>query len=170
MHNPDLALPVPRFILYSIITLGIYPFYWGWRAWSVVGQAEDRRYAAILRGFFLTFTCFSLFVKLSTLAKAYNRPARKSERPLVLALIFALTQLLSGTYLNTTDQLGPLVATSAFSLLITIMATIPAVQDYTYFVSRTTVPLHRPSKFWEQFFLALMVTVACTSTWYTYIR
>ncbi len=64
-----LTLSISRFFIYSILTFGFYQIYWGWKCWEILKRLNKLSISSSLRGFFIQFTCFSLFADVLKSAK-----------------------------------------------------------------------------------------------------
>lgn len=82
-----------RFLLLSIVTFGMYQWYWGWRTWALVRHLEHRKFNATLWSAFLGFTLFSA---LASLNKFLKQAPGKQQIYAVLYLLVSITPLGAG--------------------------------------------------------------------------
>jgi hypothetical protein len=129
--KPELLVVSPtKFIIFTIITFGLYLAYWGWRAWEVVrvSRGETYKTKSSVRGFFLNFSSFTLLPQLEELAveAGYKRKHNYD------------VQLLAGAYLamNFIAARAPLVFSIPAAIIIPFLF-LPSLQMFNYYVSHT---------------------------------
>lgn len=88
------AIPTNRFILYSILSFGIFNFFWFYNNWVAVkkNQSEESDIYPFWRAWFSIFFSFSLFKKVLTSAKANGYS--ESYDPSLLGIIYFVGTLL----------------------------------------------------------------------------
>lgn len=79
-----------KFIVLSLVTLGLYPLYWAYRNWWWVKKTRDKEVIPVLRAIFSPIFMFSLLRHLE--AEAADEEIDIIWSPLLIALLFfALT-------------------------------------------------------------------------------
>jgi len=68
------SVAIPKFILMSIATIGLYQIYWFWKNWKVVESRESSKKYPLIRAVFAPIFAYSLFQRI------------KVANPVVLAL------------------------------------------------------------------------------------
>ncbi|MGS0498476.1 DUF3857 domain-containing transglutaminase family protein [Pseudoalteromonas mariniglutinosa] len=94
-----------KFILYSILTLGLFINYWSYRNWRAIKIQQNSHIMPIARGIFALFFFYSLFLEL--LAHSQEHHKKNKVMPNALALIIWLLLMV-------------LTATTRFSAYATI--------------------------------------------------
>ena len=81
----------PKKVLFlSIITWGLYDFFWFLKNWKVIKQKESSNIHPYLRAFLAIFYCYSFFKKTLNLAKSYGYSEKYSAGKLAI-IYFVLT-------------------------------------------------------------------------------
>ena len=85
-----------KFVIFSVVTFGMYPAYWAWRAWETVRRSKSQNYriTSSVRGYFNTISNFSLFPQLKELAEAKGYKS-KADVSLV-AILYLVVRVLDG--------------------------------------------------------------------------
>lgn len=97
---PDIkyfSVSIKKLIILSIVSFGLYEFYWFYKNWKIVKDHEKSKISPIGRGFFAIFYCNSLFKKIIVLAKEKGYIAKYSHS---LLAIFYILFLLIGNVVS----------------------------------------------------------------------
>ncbi len=69
------TVSVRRYLVYEVLSLGIWSLYWYYRNWKAINQsAYKKKFSPTARAFFFNFTAFSLFRKILQGAKKWGYP------------------------------------------------------------------------------------------------
>ncbi len=82
-----------RLVFMSLLTLGLYHFYWFYQNWKIVRNTERTYIMPFWRSVFLIFFCYPLFKRITDQA---DRHGYKSHSPVILALLYISILLFSG--------------------------------------------------------------------------
>lgn len=82
-----------KLVFLSVITFGIYEFYWFYKNWEAVKKFEKKKISPLGRTIFAVFYCYELFKKVLTnaIAKGYNKKYSSG----LLATFYIIILLLS---------------------------------------------------------------------------
>lgn len=80
------------FFLLTFVTLGLYPVYWSWKAWRVLGTLREKEYWSFGRAIFYTINSYWLFK--GVLQEAEKTGYSKKYQPAILALFVFVGALL----------------------------------------------------------------------------
>lgn len=76
------------FLFLNLITFGLYTPYWGWKNWEIIRKVNGEKMQAGMRGFFIVFTCFSLFKTILQYAKKQGYQGSYSHVLLGIGFVF----------------------------------------------------------------------------------
>ena len=114
-------ITLTKFIILSVFTGGIFLSYWSYRNWKAIKLKEDSDIMPIARGIFIIFWFYPLFNKLQ--ADSFERFDRNRVMPTGLAIVFAVTIILSSIYSSIDDGL-----LGIFQFLLSTLLFVPFVQ------------------------------------------
>jgi hypothetical protein len=127
---------VKRFFLLSLVTLGTYQAYWGWKNWEIVRRARGAKHHTSIRGVFVIFSCFGLFEEVLALAKGAGY--RKDYSGAGLAAGFLALNLISNRAANSNSVgLGLSIAVSLASLALIAWLVSPVLRAMRYYVEHS---------------------------------
>ena len=96
-----LYIPVRRLVLLSILTFGVYCYYWQYRNWVYVKEREGLSISPFWRAWFWLFFVYAL-LKAMKKDPYYHQVAQPSFSPLLLAIGAIFLELISNqTHYNT---------------------------------------------------------------------
>lgn len=84
------VVPIWRFVLFSLLSSGLYQVYWFWKSWSSVKREDNSDIWPIARAIFAGYTYFSLISDINTQFIARERNRRVSMAPAVAFLITSI--------------------------------------------------------------------------------
>jgi len=116
---PFFAVSTRKFVVMSIVTLGLYDVYWVWRQWKRFVE-QGQVLSPFWRTFFLVFTNYSLFARVRS--RAREEGIEVSWSPALMATLYLV--------LNVTWRLPDpwvLVSLLVFVPLIPIQETIERI-------------------------------------------
>lgn len=128
------VISVGKFFLLSLLTLGMYQVYWGWKNWEILKRVKGLNVSPGIRGFFIVFTSFSLFKEILALAKDHSY--KGSYVPWLLASGFLILNFISNALGRTDENIdftAYLVITAILIGLITLV-TAPVINAMNYFL------------------------------------
>ncbi|HII01330.1 TPA: hypothetical protein HA351_06645 [Methanosarcinaceae archaeon] len=64
------VLPIWKFALFSVASLGIYELYWNYKSWTFFKKRDDLEISPFWRTFFMPLFMMSLFTRYSDMLKA----------------------------------------------------------------------------------------------------
>ena len=91
--------PPWRFILLSLLTLGLYKTYWFYKDWAAIKKAERTRIHPLLRALFYMFFIYSLFERMDRAAKVHGYKRILSASWLYLLFIVGFFSTLLARFL-----------------------------------------------------------------------
>lgn len=89
-----LYIPVSRLILLSMLTFGVYCYYWQYRNWVYVKEREGLSISPFWRAWFWLFFVYAL-LKAMKKDSYYHQVAQPSFSPLFLAIVAIFSELIS---------------------------------------------------------------------------
>jgi hypothetical protein len=147
-----------RFIVLSLITLGMYQVYWAWRAWETIRNAAQEEYAfkSSLCALFNGLSNFWLFPKMGDLAKEQGYSVNINTY--VLASLFFAVGIVSRL------PRIPTAVAIVGSLFVTTFTMVPIVEMHDYYIEKTK-GAYTPSatNYWLLSLLVLLGIVALAS-------
>lgn len=128
------VLSVKKFFLFSLLTLGIYPVYWGWKNWEIVKRAKGLNVNPGARGFFIVFTSFSLFKEILSLAKDHGY--KGNYIPWLLASGFLILNFINNAIGRTDEEIDFTTFLIILSVLIALitLVTAPVINAMNYYL------------------------------------
>ncbi|KKH93186.1 hypothetical protein EO95_00285 [Methanosarcina sp. 1.H.T.1A.1] len=72
-QNYSRVIPVWKFALFSIASLGLYQMYWNYKSWKFLKEKDNLEVSPFWRAFFMPIFMSSLFDKFSDMLKAEGR-------------------------------------------------------------------------------------------------
>jgi hypothetical protein len=78
---------IPKLVVMSLVTLGLYELYWFWKHWTRVKTRTGEDLRPFWRAFFVLFFCYSLFERLKVQALERGMPVRWTPGGLTAAFI-----------------------------------------------------------------------------------
>jgi len=127
-------ISVKKFFLFSLLTFGMYPIYWGWKNWEILKRVKGLDVSSGVRGFFITFTSFSLFKQILLLAKGHGY--KGNYIPWLLATGFLILNLISNAMGRSDEEIDfttYLIIVAVLIGLITLI-TAPVINAMNYFL------------------------------------
>lgn len=127
-----------KFVVLSVLTLGLYQTYWAWRMWEIVrcSNGETYRFKSSLRALFLSIGSFWLFPAVYEVAKA--KGCENEVKPRDVAIFYLAVGFLSG---GLQDVLEGRVLLSFLALVFCIgiqsSLLLPIVQVQNAYVTTT---------------------------------
>lgn len=128
------VISVKKFFLLSLLTLGMYQVYWGWKNWEIMKRVKGLNVSPGARGFFIVFTSFSLFKQVLLLAKDHGY--KGSYVPWLLASGFLILNFINNALGRTDESVDfttYLVITAILIGLITLV-TAPVINAMNHFL------------------------------------
>lgn len=156
-------ISVKKFFLFSLLTLGMYPIYWGWKNWEILKRVRGLDVSSGVRGFFIVFTSFSLFKQILLLAKDHGY--KGNYIPWLLATGFLILNLISNAMGRSDEKIdftAYLIITAILIGLITLV-TAPVINAMNYFLNHNS---EDSSKFEIKHNYILIVLLAGISIFY----
>ena len=89
-----LYIPVSRLILLSMLTFGLYCYYWQYRNWGYVKEREGLTISPFWRAWFWLFFVYAL-LKAIKKDPYYHQVAQPSFSPLLLAIVAIFSEVIS---------------------------------------------------------------------------
>lgn len=127
--NYSKVLPVWKFALFSIASMGLYQYYWNYKSWKFLNEKEDLNVSPFWRTFFMPIFMTSLFDSFSDMFNNEGRHVKYSTANLVL--VWLLLNMV-GRYLE-----GPFVLVYVLSFV----ALIPLLSDLNMYWSEKSPEL-----------------------------
>ncbi|MFY8274460.1 DUF3857 domain-containing transglutaminase family protein [Pseudoalteromonas sp. SSDWG2] len=127
---------VVKFYIYSVLSWGIYPFYWSYRNWRYIKEANDESIMPIARGIFGVIWFYPLFHRF---AQESEKLGTRAHLPATwFALLLAAAVIAVQVAGELTDHL----------LIITLLLPLPwlPLVNYTAYLNRNNEALHYHSK------------------------
>lgn len=140
------VIPLKKFALYNICSLGIYQLYWIYKSWKNIKEYRKIDISPILRTIFSVFFVASL--AKDTLSMAKDKGYTKNYSYVIVYMLFILLNF-AGKKLP--DFLGFIVAISSFVVFI------PVVQASNYFWQKEEPLLKVNDKFSISSILLLII-------------
>jgi len=84
---PFFPVSIPKFIVMSICTLGIYELYWFYKNWNLIRQREQTDIMPFWRGFFAFFFCYQCFSRIREHAQSVGVSQSVAAGPLAIGWI-----------------------------------------------------------------------------------
>lgn len=140
---------LPKFIVLSFVTLGLYQLYWYYRNWCYIKRADNVDILPFARAFFSGFWAYSFYKRLvnGEETKDIKFLPKATWAAILFAIIYFATSILSG------KEAGVLF-TTAFILVST-----PLVWYVLQIPQSSDAPLKNNSRWlWRHTFLALVGT------------
>lgn len=128
------VISVKKFFLLSLLTLGMYQVYWGWKNWEILKRVKGLNVSPGARGFFIVFTSFSLFKEILSLAKEHGY--KGNYVPWLLATGFLILNFISNALGRTDESVDfttYLIITAILIGLITLV-TAPVINAMNYYL------------------------------------
>lgn len=125
---------IKKFLLLNLLTFGMYQAYWGWKNWEIVKRVTGLDLNSGIRGFFITFTSFSLFKEILTLAKKHGY--KGSYNPRLLGACFLILNFIfngigkSDSHIDFTT----LIVLIAVIIALITLVTSPVLKAMNYFL------------------------------------
>jgi hypothetical protein len=143
-----------KLLVLSLLTLGLYQFYWFYQHWQTEKQREHPRIMPAWRSILVYFFCYSLFQRINERAAAQRLGSVPAGW---LALGWILTSLM-----------GELPPPYAFAIFLTVFFLLP-VQRLANAVNEREAPGHDPNdRFTLWNLLWVVVTLAmAVFVWHT---
>jgi hypothetical protein len=117
------AVPVWRFMVLSLCTLGFYAYYWAFRCWRAVRQHDESKLWPFVYAVFLSITYFSLLKHLNARRLKRGLPGVSTVYP-VLFLLFSAVSRVVGRF--TDHSLGSVLLSDAI-LMLAVATLVPAL-------------------------------------------
>lgn len=131
--EPELfAIKIPRLVILSILTLGLYDTYWFYRNWSALRASDESIKHPVWRAIFSIFYCYPLFETVLNKAKGLGYRARFS--PGVLASIYIIWLLLGNVW-GRADNLDRTLDILLFVIVSMSVLPLVAVQRAILFIN-----------------------------------
>ncbi|WP_462156972.1 DUF3857 domain-containing transglutaminase family protein [Pseudoalteromonas sp. GB56] len=140
---------VVKFYVYSILSFGFYPFYWSYRNWRAIKEANDESMMPIARGFFGVIWFYPLFNRFANeseeLGSRKHLPAKWVAVMLAIAVVAA-------------NVAGEFIDQFTLILLLLPLPWVPLV-NYTAYLNRHNDALPYHSK-WRAHQVAISIALA----------
>lgn len=119
------GVPLPKFIILSILSAGLYPLYWFWHNWKLIREQEQKDYSPILRALF-SFLYFADLARIA-LQAAKAKHYQESYNPTMLAWIYFIGILasLSGS------MIGSILTVVGFLMIVPILRAMNYTNSHT---------------------------------------
>jgi len=75
---PFFAVSVLKFVVMTVVTLGIYELYWQYKNWKLIKDQDGRNIMPLWRAFFALFFVYALFKEV----RDYDHPSNNEEKEL----------------------------------------------------------------------------------------
>ena len=112
-----LYIPVLRLIFLSVLTFGVYCFYWQYRNWAYFKEREKLSIRPFWRAWFWLFFVYALFKEIKK-DSYYNQAAQPSFSPLLLAIGAILLEFISQLINRLPYQVETIVAEMVALMII----------------------------------------------------
>ena len=86
-NAPLFAVSLPKFVVMSVCTLGLYEFYWCYRHWQAERRREEENLSPFWRTVFAPVWVFALLPRIQSLTTKHGVPATWSATGLALAFL-----------------------------------------------------------------------------------
>jgi hypothetical protein len=86
---PYFPVSLPKLLVMSVFTFGLYPYYWFYRNWKLIDARDEGGRVPILRAIFSIFFCYSLFSDIQDAADDMEIPTLMAPGFLAAAWIGA---------------------------------------------------------------------------------
>lgn len=128
------VISVPKFLFLSLLTFGMYQFYWGWKNWEIVKRAKDMQVSPTARGIFIVFTSFGLFKNILSLSTKHGYKGGYIPW-LVGAGFLALNLIANG--LGNSEEIGFTHFLVAYAIIIGLISLLvsPVINAMNYFLT-----------------------------------
>lgn len=133
--NTHLVQSEWTFLLYSLLTFGMYQIYWGWKQWEIVKRVNRLRITPTIRGIFIPLTSFSLFSKILDMAKRSGY--RGSYNPGLLATGFFILNIINNKLDTDSFSLAAALGVIIFFISLTATVVTPVIHAMNYFITHT---------------------------------
>lgn len=132
-----------KLVVMSFCTFGLYEIYWFYKNWSLISQHEDENIMPVLRTFFASVFCYSLFTRIQETAEAQELPISLSPGFLACGwIILTLLWRLPDPYWMVT--------------LLAVFFLLP-VQSAVNGINRSVNPQHDPNSHFSRWNIAIAV-------------
>jgi len=117
-----------KFVVFSVLTFGMYPSYWAWRVWETVRSSKNQNYRikSSVRGYFNIVSNFSLLPQLKELAEVKGYKSKADVR--LVAGLYLLIRFLDGRVS---------LAVLCIGLIVEALILLPIVKMYNYYTEQT---------------------------------
>jgi hypothetical protein len=163
-----LYISVWQLITFSLVSFGVYQFYWIYKNWQYLKEREGLKIKPFWRGVFGIFFYHRLLHRIYR-DKAINSIERSPLFPFLLATIWVFLAIVSNIiYQRLTGMGGP--GPAIYSSIFLTLSTLPfvAVQNHINFVTRRQVPNEKFYKWSWGHTLCLLLGIANWMLLYTY--
>lgn len=133
-----LYIPVLRLILLSVLTFGVYCFYWQYRNWAYVKEREELSIRPFWRAWFWLFFVYALLKEIRK-DSYYHQAAQPSFSPLLLTIGAIFLELISQSINQLPYQAETILAEMVALMIIGPYIAFIPVQLY---VNRCEQKLH----------------------------
>ena len=136
-----LRISLSKLAFLSIITFGIYEYYWFYKNWAAVKKAEQSDISPFWRAVFAVVLSHSLFKKMLTSAKSKNY--ERSFSPILLALFYFIIMFISNSSVTIPEDITSFAGLDLFTLniiwlIIALSSFIPLAIAQSSMVKNTT--------------------------------
>jgi hypothetical protein len=103
------GVSIPKLLVLSVVTFGMYEVYWFYQHWRVYKERTGARITPIARSFFAEFFCYSLFRHIRQSAEQYGVRAGFSPGLLAIGWVVLMLSARAPGMLSLLSILSPLM-------------------------------------------------------------